>query len=89
MPVVNAYTYFGGVVFSTKLSFTAAYCDLTSKAKNASLCIMQRLRMINNNSSELYSKLLDSQVQPITLYGADYEVSTLQLFIMIKYTCVH
>ena len=41
MPVVNVYKYLG-VLFST------------SKAKNAALCIMQRLRMLNNNSLELF-----------------------------------
>ena len=58
------------VLFSTKLSFTASCYDLTSKAKKAVLCIMQKLRMLNNNSFELFLKLFDSQVQPIALYGA-------------------
>ena len=39
LPVVNAYKYLG-VLFSTKLSFTASCYDLTSKAKNAVLFIM-------------------------------------------------
>ena len=42
LPVVNAYKCLG-VLFSTKLSFTASCYDLTSKAKNAVLCIMQKL----------------------------------------------
>ena len=67
LPVVNVYKYVG-VLFSTKLGFTASCHDLTSKAKNAVLCIMQKLRMLNNNSFEL---LFDSQVQPIALYGAE------------------
>ncbi len=70
LPVVNVYKYLG-VLFSTKLSFTASCHDLTSKAKNAALCIMQKLRMLNNNSFELFLKLFDSQVQPIALYGAE------------------
>ena len=56
-----------GVLIATKLSFTASCYDLTSKAKNAVLCIMQKLRMLNNNSFELF----DSQVQPNALYGAE------------------
>ena len=68
MSVVNVYKYLG-VLFSTKLSFTATCCDLSSKAKNAALCIMQRLRMLNSNSLELFLKLFDSQVQPIAQYG--------------------
>ena len=70
LPVVNAYKYLG-ILFSTKLSFTASCCYLTSQARNAVLCIMQKLRMLNNNSFELFLKLFDSQVQPIALYGAE------------------
>ena len=32
---------------------------------------MQRLRMLNNNSLELFLKPSDSQVQPITQYDAE------------------
>ena len=60
-----------GVLFSTKLSFTASCYDLTSKAKKAVLCIMQKLRILNNNSFDFFYKLFDSQVQPIALYGAE------------------
>ena len=70
MHVVNVYKYLG-VLFSTKLSFTATCCDLSSKAKNAALCIMQRLRMLSNNSLELFLKLFDSQVEPIAHFGAE------------------
>ena len=70
LPAVNVYKYLG-VLFSMKLSFTASYYDLTSKAKNAVLCIMQKLRMLNNNSFELFLKLFDSHVQPIAHYGAE------------------
>ena len=49
----HVYKYFG-VFFSTKLNFTASCCALTSKAKNAVLCIMQKLRMLSNNSFELF-----------------------------------
>ena len=59
-----------GLSLYIKLSFTAACCDLSSKAKNALLCIMHRLRMLNNNSLELFLKLFDSQVQPIAQYDA-------------------
>ena len=70
LPAVNVYKYLS-VLFSMKLSFTASYYDLTSKAKNAVLCIMQKLRMLNTNSFELFLKLFDSHVQPIALYGAE------------------
>ena len=67
---MNVYKYLG-VLFSTKPSFIASCYDLTSKAKNAVLCIMQKLRTLNNNSFELFLKLFDSQVQPMALYGAE------------------
>ena len=51
-------------------SFTSSCYDLTNKAKNAILCIMHKLRMLNN-SFELFLKSFDSQVQPIALYGAE------------------
>ena len=70
LPVVNVYKYLD-VFFSTKLSFTASCRDLRSKAKTTVLYIMQKLRMLNNNSFELFLKLFDSQVQPIALYGAE------------------
>jgi len=59
------------VLFSTKLSFTASCYDLISKAKNAVLCIMQKLRILNKNSFELFVKLFDSQVQHMVVYGAE------------------
>ena len=70
MPVVNIYKYLG-IFFSTRLSFSAACKDLASKAKNALLCIMQRLYALNNNSLELFLKLFDSQVRPIAQYGCE------------------
>ena len=42
LPVVNVYKYLD-VLFCTKVSFTASFYDLTSKAKNAVLCIMEKL----------------------------------------------
>ena len=39
-------------MFSTKVSFTATCCDLSNKVKNAALCVMQRVRMLSNNSLE-------------------------------------
>ena len=38
MPAVNVYKYLG-----IKLNLVAACCDLSSRAKNASLCISQKL----------------------------------------------
>jgi hypothetical protein len=53
MPVVNAYKYLG-ILFSTRLSFTAACKDLASRAKHALISIMQKLYMLNNNSLDVF-----------------------------------
>ena len=82
---MNVYKYLG-VLFSTKLSFTASCYDLTSKAKNAVLCIMQKLRMLNNNSFELFLKLFDSQVQQSLSMVVSYGVLILQRFIAERST---
>ena len=83
------------VLFSTELSFTASCYDLTSKAKKALLCIMQKLQMLNINSFELFLKLFDSQVQPIALYVAELwgpetaavHCEKVHLFVFFDYTC--
>ena len=70
MQVVNAYKYLG-IYFTTKLSFTAACSDLVSKAKNAALCLLRKLRELNIFSVKLFFKLFDAQIQPIALYGSE------------------
>jgi hypothetical protein len=46
MPVANVYKYLG-IYFTTRLSFVSACKDLASRAKNALLCILQKLYMLN------------------------------------------
>ena len=46
---------------------------------------MQKLRILNKNSFELFVKLFDSQVQPIALYGAELWGAETKLFIAEKY----
>ena len=70
MPVVNAYKYLG-ILFSTRLSFTAACKDLASRGKNALFHIMRKLYALDNNSFTLLMKLFDSQIQPMVLYGSE------------------
>ena len=70
MPVVNVYKYLG-ILFSTKLSFSASCQDLASKGKNALVCIMQKLYILNNNSLDVFLKLFDACIQPIVNYGAE------------------
>ena len=69
MPVVNVYKYLG-IYFSTRLSFNFACKDLTSKAKQATICIMRKLLSLGNQSLDVLMKLFDNQIQPIVQYGA-------------------
>ena len=41
-----------------KLSFTASCYGLISKAKNAVLCTVKKLRMLNNNSFEFIFEII-------------------------------
>jgi hypothetical protein len=92
MPVVNTYKYLG-IIFSTKLSFTAACNELACKAKNAVLCILRKLRDLNNNNLGLLLRLFDSQVQPIAQYGSELwglqdaarECEKVHLFVLKKF----
>ena len=70
MPAVNVYKYLG-IYFTTRLSFVYACRDLASRAKNALECVLQKLYLLNNNSVEVFLKLFDAQVQPITQYGSE------------------
>ena len=70
MPVVNAYKYLG-IYFTTRLSFSTACREIASKAKKALLCIMQRLRMYDNYSVDVFLRLFDAQIQPILQYGSE------------------
>ena len=70
MPVVNAYKYLG-IYFSTRLSFNAACSDIASKAKRVLFVILNRLRLYNNHSFDIFIRLFDGQVQPILQYGSE------------------
>ena len=70
MPVVNMYKYLG-IYFSTRLSFTAACRDIGSKAKNALLNILHKMKKFENRSLDIFLKLFDFQIQPIMQYGSE------------------
>ena len=70
MPAVNLYKYLG-IYFTTRLSFVSACRDLASRVKNALVCVLQKLYLLNNNSLEVFLKLFDAQVQPIAQYGSE------------------
>ena len=70
IPAVNVYKYLG-IYFTTRVSFVSACRDLASRAKNALVCVLQKLHLLNNNSSEVFLKLFDAQVQPVAQYGSE------------------
>ena len=45
--------------------------DLANRAKNALVCVLQKLYLLNNSSLEVFLKLFDAQVQPIAQYGSE------------------
>ena len=69
MPVVNVYKHLS-IYFTTRLSFVSACKDLASGTKNALLCILQRLCMLNS-SVEVFLKLFKAQVQPVVQHGSE------------------
>ena len=69
-PVVNVYRYLV-ISFSTCLSFVFVCKDHVCRAKNALLCIMKKLVMLDSRSFALFVNLFDSQIQPTVLYGAE------------------
>ena len=68
--VANVYKYLG-VYFSTKLSFSYTCDDLSCRAKKAVIGIFQVLYKLNISSFSIFTKLFDTQVQPILQYGAE------------------
>ena len=68
LQVVSKYL---GLYFSIKLSFNVAVRDLSGKAQNAVMPVLSILYKLDNHSRELVVNLLDSQIQPILLCGAE------------------
>lgn len=68
VPEVNIYRYLW-LFFSAFKS--CCLKDIASRAKDALLCIMQKLHIPNKNSFKLFIKFYDAQIQPIVQYGAE------------------
>jgi hypothetical protein len=81
-----------GIFFSTRLSFTFTCDDLRNRAKRAVLGIVRAMYKLNCTSFNIFSKLFDSQVQPILQYGAEIwafengrDIEKLHLFAMKRF----
>ena len=70
LKVVNVYKYLG-IYFSTRISFTATFEDLASRARKGVVAIIRTLWSIGEHSPSIFFKLFDSQIQPILIYGAE------------------
>ena len=66
----NVYKYYC-IYFTTRLSFVSACRDLASRAKNALMCILQKLYLLNNYSLDVFLKLFHTQMQPVAQYGSE------------------
>ena len=70
MKVVNMYKYLG-VLFSTKLSFSHALNDMSFRAKKDIVNIFRLFWSLSEKSPAIFFKLLDVQIQPMLMYGAE------------------
>ena len=67
--MVDTFTYLG-VTFSHTGNFNNAIKDMATKAMKASFKISTTLKSSQVLDSKLYTKLFDSMVKPVALYGA-------------------
>jgi len=70
LQVVNSYKYLG-LDFTTRLSFNNLTGAFVSKAKKAIHEIMSSLKSIDCYNLDVFTKLFDSKVKPILLYGSE------------------
>ena len=70
LQVVNCYKYLG-VDFTTMLSFNNLTGAFVSKAKQAIHEILSSLKKIDCYNLDVFTKLFDSKVKPILLYGSE------------------
>ena len=68
---VNAYTYYLGMWFSIRLSFSHSLESQTAKAKADIVEMLKTLWKLGDVSPNIFLKLFDSQIKPISLYGSE------------------
>ena len=68
--VTNAYKYLG-MMFTTKLSVSAALSDVCKKGKKGVMEIQKSMRRLSTIDPCLFWKLLDAQITPILTYAAE------------------
>ena len=68
--VTNAYKYLG-MIFTTKMSVSAALTDVCKKGKKGLMEIQKSVRRLSTTDPCLFWKLFDAQITPILTYAAD------------------
>ena len=70
MTVVNKYKYLG-VIMSTRLCFGHSLQEMAGRAKRGVINIFRLLWSLGEQSSSVFFKLFDAQIQPMISYGAE------------------
>ena len=94
--VVNAYKYLG-IILTTRLSFSATFEDLATRAKKGVVGILRSLWSIGDHTPSIFFKLFDSQIQPILTYGSEIwglcknqeAIEKIHLFALKRFLGVH
>ena len=68
--VVNQYCYLG-LIYSSTLSSNIMMTNLAARSRTASVMVLRYLVKLQNISTSVLFKILDTQIQPILLYGAE------------------
>ena len=68
--VTNAYKYLG-MIFTTKLSVSAALSDVCREGKQGVIEIQKSMRRLSTINSCLFWKFFDAQITPILTYPAE------------------
>ena len=68
--MTNAYKYLG-MIFTTKLSVSAALSDVCKKGKKGEMEIQKSMRRLSTIDPCLFWKLFDAQITPILTYAAE------------------
>eukprot|EP00745_Piridium_sociabile_P044574 TRINITY_DN940_c0_g1_i3.p1 TRINITY_DN940_c0_g1~~TRINITY_DN940_c0_g1_i3.p1 ORF type:complete len:131 (+),score=9.64 TRINITY_DN940_c0_g1_i3:234-626(+) len=68
--VTNLYKYLG-MIFTTKLSVSAALSERNRKGRKGVMDILKSLRKLRTIEPSLFWKLFNAQIEPILTYGAE------------------
>ena len=96
LSVVNAYKYLG-IFLTTRLSFSATFEDLATRAKRGVIGILRSLWSIGDHTPSIFFKLFDSQIVPILTYGSEIwglcsnqeAIEKVHLFALKRFLGVH